>query len=179
MLTLCWAEQKPGKTQAIQWRNQINRKFEITRKPENIMKNLTSKFLVLLCVGLCLVALTLFVNQRIATASLIDDETSLVEAGAKPETRCGWFSNPTPANAWLDDRDGQWIIAVQGGYQAEGDWASFKANQWVKTNGNYGYGCTCMNVTTNKKSGRILTIRSATARPLSACRKDKRLKEPR
>ena len=42
----------------------------------------------------------------------------------KSETRCGWFSDPTPANASLYDRDGEWIIAVQGGYQAEGDWQS-------------------------------------------------------
>jgi hypothetical protein len=31
------------------------------------------------------------------------------------ETRCGWFSNPTPANIWLYDRDGDWTIGVQGG----------------------------------------------------------------
>jgi len=32
------------------------------------------------------------------------------------ETRCGWFSNPTPANAWLWDREAEWIIGVQGGF---------------------------------------------------------------
>jgi Protein of unknown function (DUF4087) len=46
------------------------------------------------------------------------------------ETRCGWFSNPTPANASLFDRDGEWIIGVQGGYQAEGDWPDFEPGQW-------------------------------------------------
>lgn len=56
------------------------------------------------------------------------------------ETRCGWFVNPTPANASLYDRDAEWIIGVQGGHQAEGDWPEFGSGQWVKTNGNYGHG---------------------------------------
>lgn len=100
-------------------------------------------------------------------------------SGDKFENRCGWFSNPTPANAWLEDKDGEWIIAVQGGYQAEGDWAEFSDAQWVKTNGNYGYGCTCMQVKVDRKNMRILEIASATAKPLSACRNDKALKEPK
>lgn len=92
------------------------------------------------------------------------------------ETRCGWFENPTPANAWLTDRDGEWIISVQGGYQADGDWPDFKKSQWVKTNINYGHGCACMKVTTDRAEMRILKIISATAKPLSTCRKDKALK---
>ena len=49
------------------------------------------------------------------------------------ETRCGWFSNPTPANIWLYDREGEWTIGVQGGYQVEKDWdwPDFKRGQWV------------------------------------------------
>jgi len=43
----------------------------------------------------------------------------------KSETRCGWFSNSTPANASVHDREAEWIISVQGGYQAEGDWPEF------------------------------------------------------
>ena len=113
-----------------------------------------------------------------ASASTVNQEYSL-KAESKTERRCGWFSNPTPSNAWLNDKDGEWLISAQGGYQAEGDWADFKPSQWVETNVHYGYGCTCMNVTTDKKTRRILTIKSATARPLSACRKDKNLKEPK
>ncbi len=63
------------------------------------------------------------------------------------ETRCGWLSNPTPANISLYDRDGEWIIGVQGGYQVEGEWEfpDFKPGQWVITNaGSYGYGCACL-----------------------------------
>jgi hypothetical protein len=97
------------------------------------------------------------------------------------ETRCGWFANPTPSNAWLNDAAGEWVISMQSGYQAEGDWPDFKPNQWVKTNVNYGYGCACMRVATDKRQKRILKIFSATARPLSACRRDKALRgaEPR
>ncbi len=92
------------------------------------------------------------------------------------ETRCGWFENPTPANAWLVDADREWTISVQGGYQAEGDWPEFSKSQWVKTNVNYGYGCACMRVTSDSSKGRIIRILTAYAKPLSACRKDKALK---
>ena len=91
-------------------------------------------------------------------------------------TRCGWFSNPTPANASLHDREAEWIIGVQGGHQAEGDWPDFGPRQWVKTNVNYGYGCACMSVEVDRESNRVLEIKSARARPLSACRRDKALK---
>lgn len=94
----------------------------------------------------------------------------------KAETRCGWFSNPTPANASLHDRDDQWIIGSQGGHQAEGDWPSFGPKQWVETNGHYGHGCACMTVEVDRKTHYVLEIKSARARPLSACRRDKALK---
>ena len=92
------------------------------------------------------------------------------------ETRCGWFSNPTPGNASLHDRDAEWIIGVQGGHQADGDWPEFGSGQWVKTNGHYGYGCACMRVQTNSKTHEVSRIESAQARALSACRKDAALK---
>ena len=99
-----------------------------------------------------------------------------VPAVAQSETRCGWFSNPTPANASLHDREGEWIIGVQGGYQADGDWPNFKAGQWVKTNGNYGHGCACLRLRVNRETNRVVEIESARARPLSACRRDRSLK---
>jgi hypothetical protein len=82
----------------------------------------------------------------------------------KSEMRCGWFSNPTPANASLFDREGEWIIGVQGGYQAEGDWPSFSPKQWVQTNGHYGYGCACLRVRVDRSERRILVIESTQAR---------------
>ena len=116
------------------------------------------------------------------TAAFVSGQPVTPPAPSAPqrfETRCGWFVNPTPANAWLEDRDGEWIIGVQGGYQAEGDWPSFKPRQWVETNVHYGYGCACMRVRVDRESRRVLEIKSAYARSLSACRRDRKLKEPR
>ena len=95
------------------------------------------------------------------------------------ETRCGWFSNPTPANIWLYDRDADWTIGVQGGYQVEGDWnwPDFKSGQWVKTNVNYGYGCACLQLRVNKETREVLEIKSSRARPLAVCRRDRSLKK--
>lgn len=95
---------------------------------------------------------------------------------AQAEVRCGWFDNPTPANASLHDREGEWVIGVQGGHQAEGDWPSFGPKQWVETNGHYGYGCACMRLKVNRETHQVLEIESARARPLSACRRDRALK---
>ena len=95
------------------------------------------------------------------------------------ETRCGWFSNPTPANISLYDRYGEWIIGAQGGYQVEGDWdwPSFKGGQWVETNVRYGYGCACMQLRVNRRTNEVLEIKSSRARPLAACRRDPSLKK--
>jgi hypothetical protein len=95
----------------------------------------------------------------------------------KTEMRCGWFSNPTPANASLYDRDGEWIIAVQGGYQAEGDWPDFSPKQWVKTNVNYGYGCACLRVSVDRSTQKVIKIESSQARALSVCRRDRTLRK--
>lgn len=96
---------------------------------------------------------------------------------AAPERRCGWLQNPTPANYWLIDRDGEWTIMAQGGYQAEGweDMGDMSARGWVRTNGYYGYGCACMTVSTDRANMRIARIYSAESRPLRQCRADRRL----
>ena len=96
---------------------------------------------------------------------------------SKVETRCGWYSNPTPANVSLLDREAEWIIGVQGGYQAEGDWPDIPPKQWVETNVHYGYGCACMRLTVNRETSEVIKIVSSSARPLSACRRDKALKK--
>ena len=100
-------------------------------------------------------------------------------SAAQFETRCGWFSNPTPANIWLYDRDGEWTIGVQGGHQAEGDWdwPQFKPGQWVETNVHYGYGCACVQLRADKETHNVLEVKSARARPLSVCRKDRALRK--
>ncbi|MGH9760842.1 MAG: DUF4087 domain-containing protein [Blastocatellia bacterium] len=117
----------------------------------------------------------------LVTVSFAEEQPGLrfAQEGSRFETRCGWFSNPTPGNASLYDKDGEWIIGVQGGHQAEGDWPTFKSNQWVRTNGSYGYGCACLRVRVDHDSHEVLEIKSSYARPLSACRKDPALKEPK
>lgn len=88
-------------------------------------------------------------------------------------TRCGWFSNPTPSNASLFDRDAEWTISVQGGYQAEGDWPEFGPREWVETNVHYGYGCACMNVGVDRSRHVITKIVSSRALSLATCRQDR------
>lgn len=125
----------------------------------------------LITFGCVLLAVAVFVCGRVAP----DGAT----APPQFETRCGWFSNPTPANISLYDRDGDWTIGAQGGYQVEEewDWPEFKPGQWVRTNGNYGHGCACLQLRVDKESGHVLEIKSARARPLSACRRDRALKK--
>ncbi len=96
--------------------------------------------------------------------------------GAAFQRRCGWFENPTPANATLTDRDGDWIIATQGGHQAQGDWSPvFAAGQWVATNGQYGYGCACLSMKVDASSQEVIAVKDPKARPLAACRADRTL----
>jgi len=93
------------------------------------------------------------------------------------ERRCGWLHNPTPANWWLVDRDGEWLIGAQGGYQAPGmdNMPDMTTRGWVRTNGYYGHGCACMDVTVDRASRRITRIAAATPLPLRQCRADRRL----
>jgi Protein of unknown function (DUF4087) len=97
--------------------------------------------------------------------------------GHAAERRCGWIDNPTPANWWLTDRDGEWTLSIQGGYQAQGfdNMPDMSARDWVETNGSYGHGCGCMTVVTDRKSKRITRIISAAPVPLRQCRADRRL----
>lgn len=96
----------------------------------------------------------------------------------KPETRCGWFQNPTPGNAWLVDRDGAWTIGIQGGHQADGAWPEFQDSQWVATNGHHGHGCACLAVIADRRTQEVSRIISTRARPLRACRQDHTLGKP-
>lgn len=122
------------------------------------------------------IALTIGLLGTPYTAAV--SKASANEMASAVETRCGWFVNPTPGNAWLNDKDGEWTIGVQGGHQAEGDWPTFGRRQWIKTNGSYGYGCACLRVEVNRDTFEVLEIKKATARPLSACRKDRALRDP-
>lgn len=114
----------------------------------------------------------------LATVALVSGQPEMTDAPAtvQSETRCGWFSNPTPANASLHDRNGEWIIGVQGGHQAAGEWPEFGRRQWVRTNGDYGHGCACMRVRVNRQTHQVIEIESARARPLAVCRRDRSLR---
>ncbi|PYS88953.1 MAG: DUF4087 domain-containing protein [Acidobacteria bacterium] len=114
-----------------------------------------------------------------ATVAFVSGQPRKSDASAAKqfETRCGWFSNPTPANASLFDRDAEWVIGVQGGYQAKGDWPDFGAKQWVETNVHYGYGCACLRLRVNRETHEVIEIESSHARPLSVCRRDRSLRK--
>lgn len=103
--------------------------------------------------------------------------TTIITPALALEKRCGWYINPTPGNIWLKDKDGEWAISVQGGYEADGDGPYIKDSQMVHTNGSHGYGCSCMDVETKIEDGEkyITKIHNAKALPLASCRKDKTL----
>lgn len=96
------------------------------------------------------------------------------------ERRCGWLLNPTPANVYLLDRDGEWVISIQGGYVADGydDMPDMSRLGWVETNVHYGHGCACMTVVTDRRDRRVVKVLSAQPRPLSQCRADRSLPRP-
>ncbi len=94
------------------------------------------------------------------------------------ETRCGWLANPTPANWWITDSQATWIISVQGGFRAKGMDNIQEPKEFVKVNGNYGYSCACMDVVSNRKQKRIVSIQSVEQLPLRNCQTDKSLSRP-
>ena len=105
-----------------------------------------------------------------------------VAVGPAPasERRCGWLVNPTPANWSLRDRDGEWLIGQQGGYQAPGldEMPDMSTRGFVSVNRSYGYSCACMTVTTDRARLRITRLISARPVPLRQCQSDRRLPRP-
>jgi hypothetical protein len=102
-----------------------------------------------------------------------------VAVAAKAERRCGWLVNPTPANWWLTDRDGQWILGTQGADQAPGmdEMPDMSTAGWVETNGHYGHGCACMTITADA-DGRVTRVADAEPKPLKQCQADRTLPKP-
>lgn len=106
-----------------------------------------------------------------------------VMLGASPlsalETRCGWIDNPTPANWYLTDRDGSWILMEQGAGDRNGfvdaDWLGEVGHEWIETNGHYGYGCACIEATVDSKTGWANRVASVSPLPLSRCTADQAL----
>ena len=96
------------------------------------------------------------------------------------ERRCGWLENPTPANYSLRDREAEWTLSEQGGFQARGidSLPDMTTAGWVETNGHYGYGCACLTVTVDRKRTRVIDLSSAQPVALARCRSDHRLPRP-
>jgi hypothetical protein len=94
-----------------------------------------------------------------------------------PAVRCGWLDNPTPGNFFLRDRDGEWTLAEQGGYQARGIdlIPDLSGNEFVETNGPHGYACACLRVTVSAKMHRVEEIFRVTPRLLKVCLGDRDL----
>ncbi len=115
----------------------------------------------------------------LAALSLAAPATAAPAKKPAAQNRCGWISNPTPANWSLIDRDGEWTMGVQGGYQmpdSSFDRLPDHGRQWVRENtGSYGYGCGCLAVAVDRTAKRVTRVYSGRALPLAQCRTDKRL----
>lgn len=94
------------------------------------------------------------------------------------ERRCGWLVNPTPGNYWLTDRDGTWTLATQGVETSDDvmlNLPDFDEDEYVASNGNYGYGCACLTVDVDKADARVIRTYSGKILPLRRCEADKSL----
>jgi hypothetical protein len=94
--------------------------------------------------------------------------------------RCGWLSNPTPGNWELFDRNGEWLLGAQGGYQAPGvdRMPDMTTAGWQARNGAYGYGCACMTLTHDPATRQVTRIAAARPKPLKQCGADHALPRP-
>ncbi len=101
-------------------------------------------------------------------------------AAGAAERRCGWLENPTPANVYLTDRQGEWVMGEQGGHQAIGldEVPDLSTGGWVETNGGYGYGCACVTGTFDARRHQVVRIDRAEAVPLARCTADRTLPAP-
>lgn len=118
-------------------------------------------------------------NDAVAAPATASAPPKAVAASAKGVRRCGWLSNPTPANWWLTDRDGQWVLGSQGADQAPGmdEMPDMSTAGWVETNGHYGYGCACMTITADAE-GQVTRVADAQPKPLKQCQADRKLPKP-
>lgn len=99
-----------------------------------------------------------------------------VSVAASADTRCGWILNPTPGNTALIDGDGDWVVSVQGGYQAQGVLnANVSTDQFIEVNGNYGYYCGCISGKFDNKAKLVKRIDSDSVKPLKACLMDSKI----
>jgi Protein of unknown function (DUF4087) len=105
--------------------------------------------------------------------------TTPLPTNSAVEHRCGWIDNPTPANWWLNDKDGQWIISSQGANNGAAgmDLLPDFGNRWIRTNGYYGYGCGCVDakVDASGEYKRVTEIVKAEVKDINVCQTDSNL----
>lgn len=111
--------------------------------------------------------------------SLFESNTVFARKAADTVNKniCGWLDNSTPGNATLIDKDGEWLLAQQGIYEAKGNWTPDLKGNEVYTNGMHGYGCVCMKVNADEANKKIIRISSVKVNKLSICRKDTKIKK--
>jgi hypothetical protein len=114
--------------------------------------------------------------RRVALVTLL---LSAAPAAAA-EKRCGWLHNPGPGNWWLTDRDGEWTLTRRGERPPRGleQAIDMRTAGWKKTNGSYGYGCSCLTIEADPRGKRVTRVYTARSLPLRSCRMDKRLPKP-
>ena len=95
---------------------------------------------------------------------------------SKPTRLCGWWDNPTPGNAWMHDRSGEWTIAMQGMFEANGDWPHFKRGEQLPVGAPHGHGCACITARVDRASRFVYSFTDAQALPPKVCRTDPGLK---
>ncbi|MDH6147282.1 MULTISPECIES: DUF4087 domain-containing protein [Paraburkholderia] len=84
------------------------------------------------------------------------------------QTRCGWIENDMPSSLTLSDREGTWTIASID-TQASG------FDHMPDTD--KGDSCGCLSVETDKTTMTITKLLGGKLKPVSACQKDKSLKQ--
>ena len=120
------------------------------------------------------------IMQKIMLLLLCVAFAGVTQAAPKSQKRCGWLVNPTPANWLLMDADGSWWFSAQGSpaYIPDEDWDNLpkmSERDYVKTNGDYGYSCACLNVRVDQKNKNIVRIYGGKTLPLKQCLADKKL----
>ncbi|MFC0577422.1 DUF4087 domain-containing protein [Paraburkholderia solisilvae] len=93
---------------------------------------------------------------------------SLPKPAIAAQTRCGWIENDMPSSLTLSDRDGTWTIASID-QQADG-FAHMPDTR-------KGDACGCLSVETDQATMHITKVLGGRLKPVSACRRDKNLKQ--
>ena len=81
---------------------------------------------------------------------------------AVADYRCSWLYNPSADQYQFIDKSATWTIMQRGGYRLAATSMKNLPEQseagYVRTNGRYGYSCSCLSVTTDTQNRRITAI---------------------